>query len=315
MSFWRCTGGGRRGAIWDNIQPTHCYSNLPMARRSSSSLVRLVLRHPRLWLPILLLGAGAYGYEVWVARPAMSYLGVPQTAIFSPQNWTHILRNEGFLVGYSELRGNPLWVTYRVAPFDSSTPSPPRPDRFERDWRNLTGVEHNDYRGSGYDRGHLAPNYLIAKLYGRSAQLETFRMTNITPQRPKLNQKLWQRLEEIEAGRFAGRFPELWVVTGPIFDAKQETLKGSSRVEVPDAFFKVFAAPGDTPRYLALLVPQEVKGNEDLSRFVVSVDEVEAQSGLDLFPDLADALEAPLEAAVDPGPWGLDELGHRPSRY
>jgi len=42
-------------------------------------------------------------------------------------------------------------------------------------------VTSHDYTGSGYNRGHCAPNYAIAVCYGAQAQLETFLMSNILP--------------------------------------------------------------------------------------------------------------------------------------
>ena len=54
----------------------------------------------------------------------------------------------------------------------------------------------DDYTRTGYDRGHMAPNYLIATRYGKVAQRETFLMSNIVPQTPELNRGPWRILEE-----------------------------------------------------------------------------------------------------------------------
>ena len=83
-------------------------------------------------------------------------------------------------------------------------------------------------------------NHAIALLYGKEAQQETFLMTNITPQKPSLNQKLWEHLEEIELETFAPKFKELWIYTRPLFDVKTMQLKSSHRVEIPDAFYKIY---------------------------------------------------------------------------
>ena len=86
----------------------------------------------------------------------------------------------------------------------------------------------------------MAPNHAIALLYGKEAQEETFLMTNITPQRASLNQKLWQRLEEMELESFAPKFKTLWVYTGPLFDLKITHLKSSYFVDIPNAFYKIY---------------------------------------------------------------------------
>lgn len=292
---------------------------MPRRRRSvtQSQPFNLLARHPLLLLVILILALIDYGHEVFYARPALSYLGLPEAQAWQAPTWTRVLRNEGFLVGYSDLRGNPLWVTYRLQAIPPDARHYRRPQRFERDWRALNSIGHDDYSGSGYDRGHLAPNYAISRLYGPEAQAASFRMTNITPQRPRLNQKLWQRLEEVEIDVFAPREGELWVITGPIFDNHIERLPGSARVEIPDAFYKIFAAPGadGTPRLLAFIMPQSVRGDEPLDQYLASVDEVEARTGLDFFPQLDSTIAQRIEGIIAPQSWQLDEVARRPARY
>ena len=252
-------------------------------------------------------------------RPAHAFAGLPAAQGPGPATWTRVFRNDAFMLGYSDLRGNPLWVTYHLHPIPADARHYARPKGFERDWRAFDLIGADDYTDSGYDRGHMAPNYAISRLYGRAAQRQTFLMTNITPQRPNLNRKLWQRLEEVEIDVFAPRFKNLWVITGPVFDAHVERLHSSALVEIPDACYKIFAAPGagpdGGPLLLAFIVPQEVKGNEPLDQFVTSVDAVEARTGLDFFPDLDDAVERRVEAEVNPPAWQLEQVARLPARY
>lgn len=279
---------------------------------------RLGRRHPAVLLLAAFLGSGWYGYEVYYARPLMAYMGVPEAEGWGPGTWARVFRNDGFMVGYSDLRGNPLWVIYRLAPISGDTRYHQRPERFSADWRSLTRVGHDDYTGSGYDRGHLAPNYAMSRLYGKDAQFDSFLMTNITPQKPNLNQKLWQRLEEAEADLFAPRFGAVWVVTGPIFGPKTKRLRSSAWVEIPEAFFKLYIVPasaGREPQMLAFVIPQNVRGNEPLERFVTSIDRVEALTGFDFFYDLDDSVENRLEAQADPAQWPLEAASRLPGRY
>lgn len=279
-------------------------------------LTRTLVKQPKYLLIALFAGALWYGYEVSIARPAMSYMGLPQaTNQPADHSWSHILRNQGFMLGYSEKLANPLWVTYKVG--DKRYSSGKRPSGFSADWRSLSHINHEDYTGSGYDRGHMAPNYLIASRYGRSAQLETFLMTNITPQKPTLNQKSWQRLEEVIADDFSQWHGEFWVVTGPIFSAQPKTLK-NSRVAIPDAFYKILIKPGNLdqpPKALAFIFPQNAKPNATLMNFVTTIDEVEQRTGLDFFHELQDDLETRIEGSATPEAWRLEEVAQRPSRY
>lgn len=218
------------------------------------------------------------------------------------------LENPGFTVGYSVDRGAPLWVVYRARHVARATVHG-RPS-FVADPR-VPGAPGPDAPvfGRGHDRGHMAPNYLIANLYGRDAQRASFRMTNIAPQRPRLNQLVWQRLEEIEADRLARRRDGLWVTVGPIYGDPGERL--------PTAFYRIWTDTTPAgPRALALRVPQDVRGDERLDSFVVSVDRIEAETGLDFHPALAPEAEAAAEGA--PGEvsgWGLAALACFPARY
>lgn len=283
-------------------------------------LLNLLFKHPKFLILIPLIGGLWYSYEVFVARPAMVYMGVPQVNATPPQTgimtgFSHILRNQAFMLEYSETLKNPLWVTYKVT--QANYKSGKRPSSFSSDWRSYQQVKHDDYTGSGYDRGHMAPNYVIASRYGVSAQKETFLMTNITPQKPKLNQKSWQRLEEVIANDFSEWHGDFWVTTGPIFDAKPKTLKNSS-VTIPKAFYKILIKPGtpQTPATaLAFIFPQNAKANASLMDFVTTINEVERLTGIDFYSQLDDEFEEKLESSQTPEAWRLQEVANRPSRY
>lgn len=284
-----------------------------------TSLFRIGRKHPALLLLIIALGAGGYAYEVKIARPALLFQGAPRAHdAANYETWFRILRNDGFILGYSDLRGNPLWVEYALTPLPENEPSLKRPNRFETDWRSINRVSHDSYQQSGYDRGHMAPNYAISRLYGKEGQVDSFLMTNISPQKSKLNQRVWQRLEEIEIQHFAKRFGKVWVITGPVFNGTIERLKSDWTVEIPDAFYKIYIAkpnPNAHPIALGFVIPQTVKGKEPLMQFVTSVDHIEAQTGLDFFPELDDKVEDAVEAKVDPSIWNLPALSKLPPRY
>jgi endonuclease G len=281
-------------------------------------LVRLGFKYPKFSLSVLVLVLGAYGYEVKISRPALLYQGAPQAVSIKVDTWFRVLRNHGFILGYSDVRGNPLWVEYALTATDESESSLKRPSRFQPDWRSINRVTHDSYDKSGYDRGHMAPNYAISHLYGKQGQADSFLMTNITPQKPKLNQRVWQRLEEVEIKHFARIFGKVWVITGPVFNGSIERLASDWKVEIPDAFYKIYVTEASSDKAaiaLGFLIPQTVNGKESLAQFVIPIDEIEAQTGLDFLTELDDSIENKLEASVDPQPWNLQAVSNLPSRY
>jgi endonuclease G len=269
------------------------------------NLFLVLIRHPKILLIALLLGGLSYSYEYFYARDTMSYMGIPRARDDAKEHWTRIFRNEAYMVGYSDLRGNPLWVVYKLTPIPLDATPMKRPERFERDWRTLWSVSQEDYTGSGFDRGHMAPNRALSLVYGKAAQQESFLMSNITPQRPSLNQKIWERLETMELERFVAHFQTVWVYTGPLFAQHPKTLKSTWRVEIPEAFYKVYIGldVDKKPHALAVIIPQNAKVNDMIEKYAVSIDEVERRSGFDFFHALEDSIERPLESKIDLQGW------------
>jgi len=222
-----------------------------------------------------------------------------------------VLKNLAYISGYSQSRRDPLWVCYRV--WNNPQPySLPRPTGgFLMDTRLAHPVKDSDYARSGYDRGHLAPNSAIARCYGPAAQLETFLLTNICPQTPALNEKVWERLEVAERG-FGDTFEEVWVMDGPIFGDLNggTTAKLASGIAVPSAFYKILvdeegagAATQGTrgmPRVFAVIMPQDVKGTELPQQYVTSIREIENQTHLEFLWKLDAATQEQLESKAWP---------------
>lgn len=308
--------------MFKSPRPTRRRSKKMSSHKAAKALIKSGLKLPT-WLLvcIMLLASATYFIERQI-REQYAYAGlpIPQNALHV-HTWHRVLRNPGFMVGYSDARMNPLWVTYQLNEGTAGSIGP-RPSTFSTDWRTIIRVAHQDYTGSGYDRGHLAPNYAMARVHGREAQLKSFLTTNISPQRPALNREVWQRIEAAAMDHFIPIKQNVWVITGPIFSGfllgpDVERLN-SSWVEIPDAFYKIFIAPATTERplkVLAFIVPQDVKGNEPLDQFLVTVREIEEKTGLNFLHRLSEDLQDRVETTVQPAPWQLDKVKNRPGRY
>jgi endonuclease G len=227
----------------------------------------------------------------------ISYAGNPQGKSSYPHELV-ILKNEGFIIGYDQTRLNPAWVAYKLFAVEPGVKAPKRPGSFEVDPRLKVQVESDDYKFSGYDRGHMAPNYGIATRYGRDAQLQTFLTSNIAPQKHALNGGIWQKLEHIIADHYAQDFEEIWVVVGPIYEAnKPAVFLSDGKIQIPDAFFMlVIDELQGKPRGLAFIFPQQIADDQtNYRKFLTSIDQVEAQTGLDFFQQLPDPAEEQFE--------------------
>lgn len=219
------------------------------------------------------------------------YGGLPNAS-----NYGHpvvVLTNIGYLTGYCEDRKNPAWVGFSISSITVG-PAGKRMSKFIADTRTRSGVTHQDYSNSGYDRGHMAPNYAIATRYGAVAQRETFLMSNIIPQAPDLNRMWWRLLEEKEANDFAMRLERVWVLTGPVFDGHPKKLPAG--VDIPTACYRIILdEEAGQPRVLAFIAPQTVTGHEPLTQFLTSVREIEQQTGLDFYPELPKEVQDRME--------------------
>lgn len=133
-----------------------------------------------------------------------------------------------------------------------------------------------DYAKSGFDRGHLAPNKDFSV---RESANESFSLANIIPQEPSNNRGIWADIE-VSTRKMALDFGEVYVVTGPMFKSlKLKTLR--NRVVVPTHIFKAIYIP--KLNKASAYVVENIVGKE---YGVVSIAELNAYAGLDLFPSL-----------------------------
>ena len=136
-----------------------------------------------------------------------------------------------------------------------------------------------DYRGSGYDRGHMAPAGDLKA--SQEAMDESFYLSNIAPQvGVGFNRGIWRKLEE-QVRVWTAERGELYVITGPVYYDFTPVI-GQSRVVVPDAFFKIIYDP-ETFEVWAFLIPNEKIELDRLVHFQTTLGTIEMQTGIE-FP-------------------------------
>ncbi|MFZ4456247.1 MAG: DNA/RNA non-specific endonuclease [Bacteroidales bacterium] len=212
-----------------------------------------------------------------------------------------VVTHLGYTLSYNEKHEQANWVAYQLTAeetekaFDRSNKFKPDPDVATESANNA------DYKGSGYDRGHLAPAADMS--WSREAMQESFYYSNMSPQVPAFNRGIWKELEE-QVRDWARSNRAIYVVTGPVLEDGLPTI-GPNGVSVPRYYYKVildYTKPD--LKSIGFVLPNE-GSDKPLSAFAVSVDEVERITHLDFFPTLPDDVEAKVERMNCYACWNL----------
>ncbi|ENV10234.1 hypothetical protein F966_01408 [Acinetobacter higginsii] len=185
-----------------------------------------------------------------------------------------------FNVMYSGISKTPLWTAEYLTPERLSIKIK-REDNFHEETRLKPAHRAllSDYRGSGYDRGHMAPN---GDMNNTAAQYDSFSLANMVPQAPKNNQEVWRKLEEAVRSMVTKQHKDAYVLTGPVFEGKRLKTIGSG-VIVPTAVYKAVYLPKQ-----GIIGAYYAPNNNSLQVKVVSVCYLEEKLGINLFPQLTE---------------------------
>lgn len=220
-----------------------------------------------------------------------------------PSKEYEIIERKGYSLGYDESIEQARWVSYRLTASEVTNKVASRTGDFRVDPKVSTGsAALEDYKRSGYDRGHLAPAADMA--FSHETMSESFYMSNMSPQRPAFNRGVWQKLEST-VRRFAINEESITVIIGGIFIEDEEPIYiGINKVRVPEFFYKVILDETPPRKMIAFILPN--KGSKkQLDKFVVSVDDVEEATGLDFFAEIKNGEGAKLESEINATQWGL----------
>lgn len=208
----------------------------------------------------------------------------------------------GYALSHNSARKLPDWVAWHLTA-KKATGCLPRKDSFKADPDLPKGkrAETSDYRKSGYDKGHMAPNADF--LWSAEAQRESFLLSNMAPQLHVFNAGIWERLEEFTRVWATDR-GEVYIVAGPMFSEDSRRTIGGNKVGVPDQFFKIVFDP-QAREALAFVFPHGQIKPDAVAHFQVTVREIEQRTGLNFLSRLADNEENKVETAK-PALWPAD---------
>jgi endonuclease G, mitochondrial len=219
-----------------------------------------------------------------------------------------------YTLSYNKERNGASWVGWRLVA-DDFGPAPRHKGKFLVDDslpEGLYRVTHDDYTGSGFDRGHMVRSE--ERTRSPEENKTTFLMTNILPQTHDLNAGPWLRLEEYAQELAQKQKRTLFVVAGGIYNKNKRPDTIGKGVAVPESFFKVIvvldrgqgaAEVGEGTRVIGVIMPnKEGIQSDGWGKYRRPVDEIEKRCGYDLLPAVAEPVQRVIESRVDDGPTG-----------
>ena len=214
-----------------------------------------------------------------------------------------VIKHEGYTVSYNSEYRIANWVAYELTATEAKSKKTERSNKFVPDPQVKGSTAMNeDYTRSGYDRGHLAPAGDMK--WSAKAMRESFYLSNICPQKPKLNRGIWKDLEE-QCRLWALDNGSLLIVTGPVITGDMKRL-GKNRVAIPKAFYKVLCYHTEKGyKGIGFLFENRDYKDNSLKSMAIPIDSVEKVTGIDFFPSIPDDQENEMEAAVDWGRWSF----------
>lgn len=202
-----------------------------------------------------------------------------------PGRQGEILCRKGYLLAHSPENKTPFWVIEHLTAEKAASDLVPRYNRFKPDPDLKKGerAELADYKGSGYDRGHMAP--AADMKWDQQAMVECFYLSNMVPQVGKgMNQGIWKDLEEY-VRRWAIDRSEVYIFTGPVYEGGVEKTIGTNKVAVPSHLYKIIYDPYKAEA-IAFIMPNEKLDSKDMPNYIATIRDVESKTGLDFLSNL-----------------------------
>jgi len=168
----------------------------------------------------------------------------------------------------------------------------------------------DDARFSGYQHGHLCAS--ADRLYSRTANDNTFYMTNMSPMMGRFNSPYWSAFEELvqTLGRDRNFSDTLYVVKGgTIADGQVREYVAGNRMPVPRYYFMALLSyKNGVYNSIAFWMEHKDYGTAapdpaEMRKCAVSVDRLEELTGIDFFHNLPDYIENRVESVCFPAVW------------
>lgn len=219
----------------------------------------------------------------------------------------YLMRKHQYALSYNCSEGIPNWSSWQLnktwlgsVEVAQRMPQAGRSNDFRPDLDLPSGcyqVSPNDYRGSGYDRGHMTPSG--DRTSNQKDNSATFLMTNMIPQSPPNNREVWRELEEYSRDLVAAG-KELYIVAGGF--GKQKVI-ANGKVTVPTYTWKVILIldkpKGEVIETIGFWIPNDDSvARTDWKDYLVSVDEIEQRTNYNFFSKVPNSVQNKIESKI-----------------
>lgn len=185
---------------------------------------------------------------------------------------------EAFAVLHSGTTKTPVFVAQLLNRQMLEGANKKRAKRFFADARLPSGeqAELEDYKNSGYSRGHMAP---AGDMATPTSMAQSFSLANIVPQNAQHNGGGWAKIEQDTRHYVKRAKGDVFVITGPVFTDAGPRI-GANGVKVPTYLYKLVY---DTTTNKAWVHWQENREGETVGR-PISYQELVKLTGVEFLP-------------------------------
>ena len=225
-----------------------------------------------------------------------------------PDSLGYIIKRPQYVISYSQDLNSARWVSWYVnkdcygmikrysGSFITDTTLP----------ETYTIIKHSDYNKSGYDKGHLVRSE--ERTQSEEDNKATFYLTNIIPQYPDLNRKIWLHLEDYCKKLCKEENKQLFIVSGGKY--KKRYKKINNKIAIPDSCWKVVLIldSGKTinnidtnTQIIAVMMPNKavkIKSTQKpiiWSKFLTTTKKIENSTGFNFFPNIKPEIQEVIE--------------------
>ena len=210
------------------------------------------------------------------------FFAAGEPPVVSPRPTQRALCYDAFAILHSGESKTAVYVAQKLNRALVADADEKRTDKFFADAR-LRAAERatlQDYKGSGFDRGHLAP---AGQMPTTQAMAQSFSLANIVPQAPKHNQGAWRVSVEDATKKYAARASgDVYVITGPVYSPSisQSDSIGPGQVRVPTYLFKLVYDEGQNRAW----AHWHLNDNATRASRPISYDELVRRTGIEFLP-------------------------------